>query len=129
MTCVGGTASNGRCAIMADEPRASCPSPTASPGALRLPETFIAEPRIRAQRAQGNLFRTLLDLDLVNPDGSPAMQAQELLRLVPGVRRSDTDPQDKTLCAHVPFQRRGSVSPEETDGQQPSDAAGDRCRE
>jgi hypothetical protein len=45
-----------------------------------LAETFAAEPGIGSKRTQGQVVRTLFDLDLMDPNGLGPMGHQDILR-------------------------------------------------
>jgi hypothetical protein len=59
----------------------------------------------------------LLDFDLVDADGLPAMLTQNLLRLVFLIRRPDTDPEHDPVRRHERLQRSGLRRPQNADCQ------------
>src|SRR5882762_10203734 len=74
MTWLGAVRSIDCCATMASVSAGDC-------FPRHVAETLV-EPGVRPQRAQGNVFHALGDLDLMDPDGLCAMAEQDLLRLV-----------------------------------------------
>jgi hypothetical protein len=79
---------------------------------------LAAEPGIRTNRTEGQVLRTLFELDLMNPNRLRPMGPQDLLGQILLLGRSDADPKDETARGHEVVEASRLVSPKNPGNQQ-----------
>src|SRR3984893_5743926 len=92
---------------------------------LRLNEGFRTEPRIRSERTQGYVLGTLLDLDLVDPDGAGSLLLQDLLCKFLALGRVNTNPQNESPSCHERFQPEPMLLSKDMNDRHRCNAAGE----
>jgi hypothetical protein len=78
--------------------------------ALRPPQPFVTQPRIRAQRMERKIVRFSRQFDFMNVDGLPAVPGQDFLGFGFFLRRANPHPDQQTLPFRLLFQSQCAFS-------------------